>query len=520
MPMLADEPEDGMLRCLIWRFLASHPAHGASAELLRQEADRAAAADGAPSLEQAAQQYGGVDLRALVRGAAQSAGGPALAPAPAVSATLPHWLLERESGKWWSSRSAASAPAASAALQLGPDRFGIRGFVDGHLGAAYCVACDATGQRVFTGADDGLIKVWCARTCLLLGVLRGHLSEITELSLSSGGKPLLASASNDGDVRLWALDNAGFLCVATLNPGGASSPVAGASFRPALPAHPLQVLTISAAGTLALWTDGTEDTVQDAQVLASDAAGWRMATTNTPVKSTEGYFVFEGVWSPGGARFAVGTTDEVIHVYRAPPPSINSHSAPQLVATLRGHRHDVTSVAWSSRGDALLSGSKDGTARLWRLKGRAGTGQVLGSSSASSFPGERWVSTLLGEVPWTAANPNPVLPVIGAVAWSSDDSTLVTARSDARVFVWDGRTGAALCELTREGEATAHSREVYVLKCHPTLAHVGMSASYDGTAVIWDLRSGEEIRTLQQPALDEDIELIDGAWTSQGDGEC
>ena len=37
MPMLADEPEDDMLRCLIWRFLASHPAHHASADLLRQE---------------------------------------------------------------------------------------------------------------------------------------------------------------------------------------------------------------------------------------------------------------------------------------------------------------------------------------------------------------------------------------------------------------------------------------------------------------------------------------------------
>ena len=54
MPILGDEPEDGVLRCLIWRFLASHPAHAASAELLRREVDAAAAADGTPPLEDAA----------------------------------------------------------------------------------------------------------------------------------------------------------------------------------------------------------------------------------------------------------------------------------------------------------------------------------------------------------------------------------------------------------------------------------------------------------------------------------
>ena len=37
---------------------------------------------------------------------------------------------------------------------------------------------------------------------------------------------------------------------------------------------------------------------------------------------------------------------------------------------LRGHKAEVTTVAFSNRGDRLLSGSRDGTARLWYWRGR------------------------------------------------------------------------------------------------------------------------------------------------------
>lgn len=561
MPILADQPGDGLLRCLIWRFLSSHPSHAASAETLRQEVDRAAAADGSASLELAAQECAGMDLRELVR-RAQRSGAVAEPPAPAAApeTALPSWLLQREAGRWWSSRSPRTALAASAALQFGPDRFGLRGVVEGHLAAAYCVTCDQAGQRILTGADDGLVKIWCARTCLLLGALRGHRGEITELTLSSpAAGTLLASSSNDGDVRVWDLDAPGIPCVAVLRLSEPAAPVAGTRFRPARPACPLQLLTVSAAGTLALWTQtagqlGATADATDAEAEAggatsvagfpaADTHGWLPAWTRTPVKSADGYIVFEGAWSPGGARFAVGTTDEVVHVYRVPPPTSPAFipnagaplalpapgapaaqlgaalSAPQLVATLRGHRHDVTSLCWSSCGSALLSGSKDGTARVWRLKGPAGTGRVLGSTpSLVSYPGERWSSSLLGETPWTLDNPAPSgLPVIGAVAWSADDALIVTSRSDARLFVWCGRTGAALRELALGPAEPAHSREVYVLKCHPSLPHVAVSASYDGSAVVWDLRTGLPLRVVRQPVFDDDTELLDGQWAPDGD---
>lgn len=151
----------------------------------------------------------------------------------------------------------------------------------GHTQAAYCVVFDRAGERVFTGADDNLIKVWGARNCLLMRTLKvssaeslwrwpvrreawrsakavatgrqmctpslyfissfgrlaqqfarscqGHRSEITDLAVHSAGK-LLASASNDRTVRLWALNHSQMPCIAGVLCLGFGSQGGGASF--------------------------------------------------------------------------------------------------------------------------------------------------------------------------------------------------------------------------------------------------------------------------------------------------
>ena len=55
-------------------------------------------------------------------------------------------------------RSPPMSSASASELQLGAERFGLRGVLEGHMSAAYCVVFDATGERVFTGADDCLVR--------------------------------------------------------------------------------------------------------------------------------------------------------------------------------------------------------------------------------------------------------------------------------------------------------------------------------------------------------------------------
>lgn len=70
----------------------------------------------------------------------------------------------------------------------------------GHLGPIYCVKFDATGRYLFTGADDNLIKVWDAKTCLLRYTFRGHTSFIMDMTICPENT-MLASGSMDKTVR-------------------------------------------------------------------------------------------------------------------------------------------------------------------------------------------------------------------------------------------------------------------------------------------------------------------------------
>ena len=91
-----------------------------------------------------------------------------LAPAPprkqAVPLNISAFLRRRESA----GRGGALHRRCGAKLLVGRERFGLRGIVLGHTSSCYCAAFDPSGGRVFTGADDHLIKAWDAESCLLL----------------------------------------------------------------------------------------------------------------------------------------------------------------------------------------------------------------------------------------------------------------------------------------------------------------------------------------------------------------
>ena len=114
------------------------------------------------------------------------------------------------------------------------------------------------------------------------------------------------------------------------------------------------------------------------------------------------------------------------------------------------------------------------------------------------------------------------VPIVGQVAWTCDDKMVVAARTDATIGVWDGRSGRPLHTLAAYGtpgaSALAHQDRIYVLDCHPTLPHVAVSASYDGTALLWDLGNGVATDALANiPLGDGECEFVDGRWSPGGD---
>ena len=53
----------------------------------------------------------------------------------------------------------------------------------GHLSGVYCVMFDNTSRFIITGSDDKLIKIWSTEDGRLLMTLRGHLEEITDITI-------------------------------------------------------------------------------------------------------------------------------------------------------------------------------------------------------------------------------------------------------------------------------------------------------------------------------------------------
>jgi len=88
---------------------------------------------------------------------------------------------------------------------------------------------------------------------------------------------------------------------------------------------------------------------------------------------------------------------------------------PREVSLYAGHFDALWGVAWSPDGTRLLSGSHDGTARVWD----ANSGIELFALAGPSLS-------------------------ISAVAWSPDGTRLLTAAEDHSVRIWDATTGADL----------------------------------------------------------------------------
>ncbi|GKZ27706.1 hypothetical protein AbraIFM66951_006144 [Aspergillus brasiliensis] len=101
-----------------------------------------------------------------------------------------------------------------------------------------------------------------------------------------------------------------------------------------------------------------------------------------------------------------------------PLPKVEATWSPEL-QTLTGHSGSVNSVAFSSDGLTLASGSDDNTIKLWNVK----TGSELQTLTGHSGS-------------------------VRSVAFSSDGSTLASGSSDQTIKLWNVETGSELQTLT------------------------------------------------------------------------
>ena len=150
--------------------------------------------------------------------------------------------------------------------------------------------------------------------------------------------------------------------------------------------------------------------------------------------------------------------------FNAPRVEQFSVTEPTLsfVQSLSGHTDDVWSVAISTEGETIVSGSQDQSIKVWDSQSGILKRTISGHDGAVQF-----------------------------VTLSPDNQRVVSASADQTIKVWELQTGKSIYTLT------GHEDTVWSVAISPD-SQLLASASADKTIKLWNFRTGKLIRTLQR----------------------
>jgi WD40 repeat protein len=200
------------------------------------------------------------------------------------------------------------------------------------------------------------------------------------------------------------------------------------------------------------------------------------------------------VFSPDGTRVVSGSYDGSVRIWDA--------STGSEVRSLEGHTDLVNSVAFSADGRHIVSGSYDRSVRIWdaatgmevrTLEGHTSSVHSVAFSTDCrhivSGSDDRSVRI------WDASTGEEVRTLEGhtsavnSVAFSADGRRIVSGSDDRSVRIWDASTGAEVRMLER------HTYDVNSVAFSADGRRI-VSGSDDRFVRIWDALTGAEVRTL------------------------
>ncbi|PSC75373.1 F-box-like WD repeat-containing TBL1X [Micractinium conductrix] len=252
-------------------------------------------------------------------------------------------------------------------------------------------------------------------------------------------------------------------------------------------------------------------------------------------------------WAPDGQLLATGATDNAVRLFSREGV---------LRSTLQGHRGMIMAVRWNKKGDLLLSGAMDGTLVVWDAKAGAQSKQYAHHASSvvdadwrnnTTFascsqdgsiaicklsdpkPQRHWQSAHSADINslrwepsgkllascsddgtvkiWQATAERPLHTLAGhvgpvtAVRWGqsgSGKSHLASCGEDGSVRVWDAEAGACVHEFSE------HDTAVSIIAWSPDARYLA-SGDASGRLLVWSLRAGGVVRSLQAPSTIYDL---------------
>ncbi|MDH5398911.1 MAG: caspase family protein [Cyclobacteriaceae bacterium] len=170
-----------------------------------------------------------------------------------------------------------------------------------------------------------------------------------------------------------------------------------------------------------------------------------------------------------------------------------------------GHYEAITTLAFSSDGKLLVSGSQDRTAKLWELSTgrelRTFTGSINGISDLAISPDNKFIITVDMDSSARLWNLNsgalihrfkPADDFINNALFTGDGKHLITGGKTHNATIWDLETKTISYQLTGE-KIGCYAGECKVsLALSPDEKYL-LTGIGDRTAILWNLKKGEEI---------------------------
>ncbi|KAF0301841.1 WD repeat-containing protein 48 [Amphibalanus amphitrite] len=233
-------------------------------------------------------------------------------------------------------------PAALAGRKRFQVTFVVRDEVERcHRAGVNSLQYDAHLQRLFTAGRDGVIRMWnCKNTKEpYIQSMEHHTDWVNDIVLCCGGRNLI-SASSDTTVKVWSAHKG--LCMSTLR--------THKDYVKAL-AYAKEKEHVASAGldkSIFLW---------DVNTLTALTTSNNIVTTSSLNGSK--FSIYSLGMNELGTVVIAGSTEKLLRVW-------DPRTCDRLMK-LRGHADNVRAVLVSRDGTQCLSGSSDGTVKLWSL---------------------------------------------------------------------------------------------------------------------------------------------------------
>ena len=248
----------------------------------------------------------------------------------------------------------------------------------GHTHTVCMAAFSSDGELLASASEDGSVKLWNWKVGILLATLEGHTAGVLHVSFSPDGKTL-ATSSRDKTVILWDVakkekrtaldDHNGSVSSALFSPDGKTLTTASddmlvlvrdanGKMLSKLEGHKQPVIALSYSPDSGKTTRVSSGGDWNDSEKSGEVMAWNL-TTGKKSWSVSGEF--GGIWgvayAPDGKTIAGGCLDGTVRLWDA--------ATGKELQILKGHTERVIWVAYTHSGKTLASSSYDGTIRLW-----------------------------------------------------------------------------------------------------------------------------------------------------------